>query len=115
MPGKKRGHNKVGIGTMKCLKLHHHAFLYSVYKSNPAMPLYGYCEEMQRHFNINVSECFMKKWFDTVGPYKGTLRKTSAFPHKKDSVQNILRMINYFEIIIAHGDPSTLVFANKNQ
>ena len=26
MPGKKRGHNKVGIGTMKCLKLHHHAF-----------------------------------------------------------------------------------------
>ena len=35
---------------------------------------------------------FMKRWFHSVGPYKGTLRKTSAFPHQKDSVQNILRL-----------------------
>ena len=113
MPCKKRGHNKVGIGTLINLKVHHHAFLYSLYKSNPAMPLYGYCQELANHFNINVSEMFIKRWFDTVGPYKGTLRKTSNFPKNKDSVQNILRLIDYLQIIIGIADASRLVFADE--
>ena len=113
MPKKKRGHNKSGIGTLIDLKIHHHIFLYSLYKKNPSMPLYGYCAELLREFNINVSEMFMKRWFHTVGPYKGTLRKTSAFPHQKDSVQNVLRLINYLELITALGDASKLVFADE--
>ena len=83
MPVKKRGHNKKGIGSLSNLKIHHHVFLYSLYKSNPAMPLYGYCEELYRNHRIKVSEMFIKRWFDTVGPHKGTLRKTSNFPEKK--------------------------------
>ena len=113
MPRKKRGHRKVGIGSLIQLKIYHHAFLYSLYKKNPAMPLYGYCEELQRHFGLNVSEMFMKRWFHTVGPYKGTLRKTSAFPHQKDSVENILRLVNYLEIVLQVGDSSKLVFADE--
>ena len=113
MPRKKRGHNKVGIGTLVGLKIQHHAFLYSLYKSNPAMPLYGYCEEMERHFNMEVSEMFIQRWFYTVGPYKGTLRKTSAFPKAKHSVENILRLISYLEFITEVADTSHLVFADK--
>ena len=113
MPCKKRGHNKVGIGSLVNLKIHHHAFLYSLYKSNPGMPLYGYCEELSNHFNINVSEMFVKRWFDTVGPYKGTLRKTSNFPHHKDSVENILRLCDYLQAVTSIGDPSRLVFADE--
>lgn len=113
MPRRKRGHNKVGIGTLVGLKIQHHAFLYSLYKSNPAMPLYGYCKEMERHFNMVVSEMFIQRWFYTVGPYKGTLRKTSAFPKAKHSVENILRLITYLEFITEVADHSRLVFADE--
>ena len=113
MPCKKRGHNKVGIGSLVNLKIHHHAFLYSLYKSNPGMPLYGYCEELSNHFNINVSEMFVKRWFDTVGPFKGTLRKTSNLLHHKNSVENILRLCDYLQAVTSIGDPSRLVFADE--
>ena len=113
MPVKKRGHNKSGIGSLSGFKIHHHAFLYSLYKQNPALPLYGYCEELLRHHHINVSEMFVKRWFDTVGPYKGSLRKTSNFPHKKDAVENLLRLCDYLELISAILDHSKLVFADE--
>ena len=73
-------------------KIQHHAFLYSLYKQNSALPLYGYCEELYRCHHINVCGMFIKCWFDTVGPYNGSLRKTSNFPHKKYAVQNLLRL-----------------------
>ena len=113
MPEKKRGHNKRGIGMLSGFKIQHHAFLYSLYKKNPALPLYGYCEELYRYHNINVSEMFIKRWFDTVGPYKGSLRKTSNFPHKKDAVQNLLRLCDYLELISSIPDHSKLVFADE--
>ena len=112
MPVKKRGHNKKGIGTLSNLKIHHHVFLYSLYRSNPAMPLYGYYEELYRNYQIKVSEMFIKRWFDTVGPYKGTLRKTSNFLEKKDDMGNLLRLCDYLELIASNPDHSKLVFAD---
>ena len=113
MPVKKRGHNKKGIGMLSGFKLQHHAFLYSLYKKNPGLPLYGYCEELERYHHISVSEMFIKRWFDAVGPYKGSLRKTSNFPHKKDAVENLVRLCDYLELISAIPDHSKLVFTDK--
>ena len=52
---KKRGHNKKGIERLSGFKIHHHTFLYTLYKQNPALPLYSYCEELYRCHQINVS------------------------------------------------------------
>ena len=56
---------------------------------------------------------FIKRWFDTVGPYKGSLRKTSNFPHKKDAVENLVRLCDYLELISVIPDHSKLVFADE--
>ena len=56
---------------------------------------------------------FIKRWFETVGPYKGSLRKISNFLHKKDALQNLLRLCNYLELISAVPDHSKFVFADK--
>ena len=50
-----------GVGSMKGLKMNHHAFIFALYLSNPALPNYGYCEEMQKRFGISLSNAFITR------------------------------------------------------
>ena len=74
-----------GVGSLKRMKMKHHAYIYTLYLSNPALPNYGYCEEMGKKFGLKLSPTFITRWFKTIGPFKGTFRKTSKFPPAKYS------------------------------
>ena len=41
----RRGNSRIGVGSLKGFTREHSEYLYTLYKSNPALPLYGYCEE----------------------------------------------------------------------
>ena len=70
---KKSGHQLRGPGSICGLNKEHHNFIYYLYKKNPSMPLYGYCEELEINYGIKVSEQTLMRWFKKIGPYKGSL------------------------------------------
>ena len=78
-----RGHGKSGVGSLKGLGIEHSEYLYTLYKANPALPLYGYCEEFRLKFGIIISEQLVLRWFNTAGRYKGSRRVCDQRPHKK--------------------------------
>ena len=92
MPKCQRGHGKKGVGSKKGFSVEHHAFLYNLYKTNPSMPMYGYCEEFEQKFDHSLSESFIKRWFESIGPFKGSLRVTSYHPTGRYSISTIMRL-----------------------
>ena len=70
----------VGVGSLRGLKMKHHAFIFALYLSNPALPNYGYCKEVESKFGIILSPTFIIRWFRSIGPFKGNFRKTSKSP-----------------------------------
>ena len=98
---------------MKCLNINHHCFIYELYKNNPSMPLSGYCEEFFIRFGIKLSDVFIKRWFDTIGPFKGSLRVTSSHNISRYSDENIRRLQNYLNIIANIDDHVRLVFSDE--
>ena len=101
-----------GVGSLKGLKMKHHAFIYALYLSNPALPNYGYCEEMQKKFGICLSNSFITRWFKHVGPFKGNYRKTSRFPPAKYSQSNT-RLLNRYLSFVCLFHPSRFIFADE--
>ena len=101
-----------GVGSLKGLKMKHHAFIFSLYLSNPALPNYGYCEEMLKKFGISLSPTFITRWFKSIGPFKGTFRKTSKFPPAKYS-RNNLRLLKRYLAFASLYHPSRFVFADE--
>ena len=113
MPVSKRGHGRTGIGSMKQLSIDHHCFIYELYKNNPSMPLSGYCEEFFLRFGVKLSDAFIKRWFDTIRPYKGSLRVTSSHNISRYNDENIRRLQNYLNIITNVDDHVRLVFSDE--
>ena len=77
------------------------------------MPLSGYCEEFFLLFGIKVSDVFMKRWFDTIGPFKGSLRVTSSHNISRYSNENIKRLHDYLNLITNIKDHVRLVFSDE--
>ena len=113
MPVSKRGHGKRGIGTMKQLNIEHHTYIYELYKTNPSMPLSGYCEEFYNRFGIQVSDVFIKRWFDTIGRLKGSLRVTSSHNISRYNDANLVRLQTYLSTISNIQDHARLVFSDE--
>ena len=113
MPQCKRGHGKFGIGSKKGFSLEHHFFMYDLYLDNPSMPLYGYCEEFQNKYNIILTEVFVKRWFEQVGPFKGSLRVTSTHPTGRYSDATIMRLQDYISFVEGVTDQSKFVFSDE--
>ena len=44
---KPSGHQLKGPGSISGLRKEHHSFIYYLYRNNPSLPLYGYCEELE--------------------------------------------------------------------
>ena len=93
--------------------MEHHLYIYELYKSNPIIPLYGYCEELFNRFGIQVSEAFVKRWFDTIGPHKGSLRVTSHHNIGRYSMENLHRLQDYINFITSLADHRRLVFSDE--
>ena len=113
MPKRQRGHGRCGIGSKKLLNVEHHTFIYELYKNNPSMPLYGYCEEFYKKYHIKLSDSFVKRWFDCIGPYKGSLRITSSHPTGRYSDATIWRLRDYLALITSIDDHARLVFSDE--
>ena len=113
MPQWQRGDGRKGIGSKKSFTVEHHAFLYKLYRDNPSMPLYGYAEELQKKYNISVSDSFVKRWFDKIGPHKGSLRVTSSHPTGRYSTNTIMRLQDYLTFISSLSDQQKLVFSDE--
>ena len=113
MPVSKKGHGRRGTGSLYGLKVEHHFYIYDLYKNNPSMPLYGYCEELFKAFGILVSDAFIKRWFDTIGPHKGSLRVTSHHNIGRYTAMNIGRLQEYISFISSLDDQTKLVFSDE--
>ena len=113
VPVSKKGHGRKGTGSLYGLRMEHHLYIYQLYKSNPSMPLYGYCEELFNRFGIQVSDSFVKRWFDTIGPHKGSLRVTSHHNIGRYSMENIKRLEDYITFITSLADHRRLVFSDE--
>ena len=84
-PISKRGHCRLGVGSLSGLRMKHHMFIYRLYLANPALPQHGYIEEIFDKFGLIVGKTIIQRWFMTIGPFKGTMRLTSKFPSGRDS------------------------------
>ena len=113
MPKCQRGHGKKGVGSKKGLKVEHHSFLYQTYLGNPSMPLYGYTEEFKQKFGIEISESTIKRWFESIGPHKGSLRVTSSHPTGRYSNSTIMRLQQYINLIEKIDNHERLVFSDE--
>ena len=113
MPTCQKGHGRRGVGSQKRFSSEHHAFMYFLYLNNPSMPLYGYCEEFHKKYNMKLTDSFVKRWFDEVGPFKGTLRVTSSHPTGRYSESTIIRLAEYIELVTSIEDHTTLVFSDE--
>ena len=61
------------------MEMKHHAYIYSMYLSNPALPVHGYTEELYRNFGLIVSYGVIERWFLMIGLFKGMMRLISKF------------------------------------
>ena len=112
-PKAKRGHGRKGVGSMKNFTSEHDNFLYYLYKKNPSLPLYGYCEEFFLIFKIKISTCLVMRWFNTIGKYKGSLRVTDVRPSRRDTYENCFLLKQYLDFLKTVKDVKRLVFADE--
>ena len=67
----------------------------------------------KREFDMDISRSFVSRWFHHIGPYKGTMRKTSIFPHKKGSPEVMEYLDRYINFMINVRDHSRIVFSDE--
>ena len=77
------------------------------------MPLYGYCEELEINYGINVSEQTLMRWFKKIGPYKGSLKKTSTRPTGRNTYRVCILLEKYLHFVSNIVDKRRLVFADE--
>ena len=78
-----------GVGSLNGLKMRHHAFVYALYFSNPALPNYGCCKEMQKN---SASPCLTVSSRNGLSP-SGRLKAITARPaasHPRSTVGQTL-------------------------
>ena len=77
------------------------------------MPLIGYLDVLEQSHDIIVSEIFIRRWFKTIGPFKGSLRATYRFPQGRDSWITIQMLGRYLKFIASVGNHERLVFTDE--
>ena len=71
-PTRKKGHGRTGVGSLIGLFPSHHDLIYRLYKANPARPLMGYVEEVEKECGILLHKDVIERWFLSVGPHRGS-------------------------------------------
>ena len=109
-----QGHGRVGPGSRSGLStMAHHAHMYNLYCRNPKLPSDGYIFFMFRKFGCLLSRTTITRWFQTIGPFKGTMRFTSKFPPQKYSERNNQLLEDYLAFMMEVEDHTRLVFADE--
>ena len=102
-----------GIGSRSKFKLRHHMYIYNLYLKQPDRPADSYIDKLIRRYNIRVSRSFISRWFRNIGPFKGTMRRTSKFPPRKFSKRNNKLLIEFFKIKKYTPNHRKFVFADE--
>jgi len=110
---KSRGRPKGGIGSSFDMTADHHMFIYRLYLELPSRPLEDYCLLFYQATGISVSNMFISRWFNSIGPFKGRMRLTSLFPPKNHSPKNFLLFNEYLDFIERIDDQRRLVFTDE--
>lgn len=111
---KPRGHSLRRVGSLLRWEMKHHAFLYDLYCDNKSMPVDGYVEEVLHRYGIYLSKSPVERWFQTIGPFKDTMRVTSRYSLARNSWTMFQILQNYLDFILIIGDHSLLLFSAEN-
>ena len=74
------------------------------------MPLSGYYEELELNYNIKVNTQTCMCWFEEIGPFKGTFRKTSTRPTGKNTYRFYILLERYIDFVSDISENQKLVF-----
>ena len=66
-----------------------------------------------REYNIRISEQTLMRWFKEIGPFKGSLRKTSTRPTGRETYRVCLLLQRYIDFVAKVNDKRRLVFADE--
>ena len=112
-PSIPRGHGRSGVGSLLGWEMEHHAYIYDLYRDNPALPVDGYVEQFYQRYNIVLSKSTIQRWFLTIGPFKGMMRVTSRFHSDCDSWTTVMLLRQYTNFILSLENHTRLVFADE--
>ena len=87
-------------------------FLLSLYFENPQYNLVQYQQMLQIYSGTVASRATISRWFNKSLPFKASIRKTSLFPHRKYTIENIERLKRYTSFI-SQVHSSKLVFTDE--
>lgn len=73
----------------------------------------GYKQKLKKKFGLEVSPQFISRWFKEIGPFKGTMRKTSTFPPNRNSPEVVARLEAYLEFMDSLPSHKNIVFADE--
>ena len=97
----KRGHQRNGSGTICGWAAIHDAMTCDLYLKNPSWTLTGYVEELERMSGLVVSTITICCWFQTIGPFKATMRDTLPFPYRRDTWSTYHHLFQYLYFILS--------------
>ena len=108
-----QGYGRREVGLLSGCEPRHDAFMYELYLQNSSQPLNGYTQELQETFGLVISVRLTSRWFSTVGPFKGSLRVTLAFPSGRNSWSTYRLLYQYLYFIESIEDHTKLIFADE--
>ena len=96
----------------RSLEISEQMFLLTKYFENPQLQLSEYANLLYTYSGKCVSTSTLCLWFKHSLPFKSSMRKTSLFPHRKYTTENIYRLISYTRFI-AGIDPMRIVYTDE--
>ena len=96
----------------RTLDISEQLFLLTKYFENPQLQLSEYANLLYAYSGKCVSTSTLCLWFKHSLPFKSSMRKTSLFPHRKYTQENICRLFNYTRFI-AGVDPHRIVYTDE--
>jgi hypothetical protein len=102
----------VGVGA-RSLKLEEEVFLLALRTEKPNRPNLDYIRQLERRYGTKVSSPFITKWFQKRFNHPGNFRKPNLVPLDKFKTENLLRYIDFCDIIDKFPDKSIFNFLDE--
>ena len=91
----------------------YHSFVYNLYIANSARLFYGYVGDLYCRFILDISKVTMQSWFNTIGPFKGTMQGTYKYPSGWNTYVTYRILKHYLAFILSIHYHTRLVFADE--
>jgi hypothetical protein len=102
----------VGVGS-RALKLEEEVFLLALRTEKPNRPNLDYIRELDRMHGTLVSTTFITQWFKKRFNHPGNFRKPNLVPLDKFRTENLVRYLDFCDIIDKFPDKTILNFLDE--